>query len=338
MAARFAQLERVHYGLVDLLVHLRFRRPQLGRGRLQRRGRRLAAALLHLHPRLLITFGQRQLERVALALHLDRIGQLGRLEECNHVRQIDRLLLVEAEDLPIEAQMLLEEVHVTEGHVRILEGIRLFSHGARGAQDEGLVLVEGKQLPVLGHVQGRVALGLLGHYGILGVLGDHLGAHLGRRLADAIRERRGEHPEDAAALFGVRCDVLCQPGVLHDISLDCARGDDAAAGQVAQQERHLADEVALAALGHLLCTFQDRRGALPDEDGRVRSLALSDHRLPILIRLWHADIPEEGLTERLRILLRLEVRTHGTAVGMTFRGAFCTACLAARATHERPTT
>ena len=109
------------------------------------------------------------------------------------------LLLVEAEDFPVEAEVRLEDVEVSELDGGVLERIVLLAHRARRAQRERLVLGQAEELPVLGDVErGRLAArdGLL--LLLLGVLRDDLRAHLGRRLADAVGERHGERLEELA--------------------------------------------------------------------------------------------------------------------------------------------
>ena len=58
------------------------------------------------------------------------------------------LLLVEAKDFPIEAQMSLEDVQITKLDVRILQSVRFLTHGASGPQHEALLLGKAEELTV----------------------------------------------------------------------------------------------------------------------------------------------------------------------------------------------
>mmetsp|Transcript_9876 Transcript_9876/g.31199 ORF Transcript_9876/g.31199 Transcript_9876/m.31199 type:complete len:207 (-) Transcript_9876:445-1065(-) len=197
--------------------------------------------------------GDGQLVRAPLRLHLERVCRLRRAEQREHLHERDGLLLVEAKHLPVEAQERVEEQHLAELHVGLLDRIRLLAHRASRAQQQRLVICQPEELPVLccGLRQRRAAASPLRRR--LWVLRDHLRPHLGAGLPDAVRERRREQPEEGARLCGVRAQHAQQLVVLEQ-----QRGHRAARGYagdgrgLAEQQRHLADQVPGAAAGDLL--------------------------------------------------------------------------------------
>ena len=135
--------------------------------------------------------------------------------------------------------------------------------------------------------------------------GAHLGAHLGRRLADALGEGGGHHAEDAAAHRRLLGEEVRQRGVLDDVGLDRRLRRDRHVRRVAEEERHLANEVALAALGELLALLGEDGRALADVDRAVGRLALGDDHRARVVRHRRADLGEEALAEGLDVRLRL---------------------------------
>ena len=183
-----------------------------------------------------------------------------------------------------------------------LERVCLLAHRALRAQHELLVLVvQVEELAVLGDVEG----GDVAHRPLLCrllcVLRHHLGAHLATRLADAFRERCSHHSEERSAFLGFVRQVIHQLGVLDDERLHRRLRGDRHAGQLAKQERHLADEVTLAALGNLFAAFEHGRGALANVDGGVERLTLDDEMVPRGEGLRRSDLCKQPLAEVLLV-------------------------------------